>query len=115
MIRYTWRARFFALLLPTRGIAVGEHDLSHHTVVHDLTEFVLATDVPVERRGSGAEFFAQSAHGQDVRTVGVGDLHRDDRVAGEWLAPASACLCGAPPRRLDGQRGDIGPDRRLLP
>jgi hypothetical protein len=52
------------LLLPARGIGVGHLLLADDLVEHQVQQAVLAADMPVQRRGAGAELVAETPHAQ---------------------------------------------------
>ena len=59
------------LLLPPRGIGVRHLPLADDLVKHEVQQAVLAADVPVQRRGTGAELVAEPAHAQRGQALAV--------------------------------------------
>jgi hypothetical protein len=100
------------LLLPPRRVGVGNPALADDLVQDQVEQAVLAADVPVQRRGAGAELVGELAHAQGGQALAVQELDRGghDRGAADRLAAAAGRAFGG---ALPGRRRDLGAGARV--
>jgi hypothetical protein len=93
-------------VLPARRIGVGELDLAHDAVVHELTHFVLAGDVPVQAGGTGTELLTETAV-DEASHLRVSDVTPQVCCA-SWITRDSRRMIDTPLRETDRQRDPRG-------
>jgi hypothetical protein len=94
------------LLPPPGRVGVWHLLLADHVVEHEVQQAVLAADMPVQRRGAGAELLGEPSHAERCETLTVEQMDRrgHDRLPADRLAAAPGRPVGQP---LPGRRRDL--------
>jgi hypothetical protein len=102
-------AELLDLLAPVLRVGLGHLGLAHDPVEQQAQQLLLVADVPVQRRGAGAELVRELAHAQALHALTLEQHERgvDDRLAAQ-RAPLTLGLGAlAPPGRFRDRLGHL--------